>query len=149
MKTFFAFAIVLSAALLAACGKDKFETKPLLEIKDYNSKTITPGETLRIRLNYFDKEGDLSKGTFTYMRIRTNRIPISNPGANDKADTVISILPEFPSKNTAEINIAIDYDFLNEDPVTNDTMYFKFAVVDIKGNKSDTVSSQSIVARQP
>lgn len=142
--------LVLSVTIvLAACGKDKFESKPLLEIKDYNAEVISPNEVLNIRLTYYDKEGDLGTGEFTYIRVRTNGTPIPNPGVNDKADTVRSQVPEFPAKNTGELTINIPYAFMDEDPNRNDTMYFKIAVVDLKGNKSDTISTPLFVARKP
>ena len=61
MRQFALYLILLVG--IVACGKDKFETKPKLEIKDYSSKNIfprpagLPEEELRIRLNFFDKEG--------------------------------------------------------------------------------------------
>ena len=135
--------------LLVACGKDKFQTTPKIEVKSLSSKEIRQGEILTIRLNYFDKEGDLSKGLLTYIRVRTNKTPIPNPGANDKADTIPIQLPEVPVKNTGEISLTFDYNFLDEDPGRNDTMFFKFTVQDTEGNKSDTISTQPITAIKP
>ncbi|MEI9910543.1 MAG: hypothetical protein WDO71_13250 [Bacteroidota bacterium] len=43
-------------------------TKPLIEVKSYNSKEISQHGQLTIRLNYFDKEGDLGKGDFFAVR---------------------------------------------------------------------------------
>jgi len=136
------------AILMAACGKDKFETKPLLEIKDYSSKEISPGETLHLRIDYFDKEGDLSEALLTYIRVRTNATPIPNPNANDKVDTITTVLPSFPVKSTGEITLKFDYNFMDEDPGRNDTMFFRIMVIDKAGNKSDTVSTQKVTARQ-
>ena len=46
MKTLPAIFIVSLTTLLIACGKDKFETKPKLEIKDYSSKEIFQGQSI-------------------------------------------------------------------------------------------------------
>jgi hypothetical protein len=138
--------LVLSVlVLLVACGKDKFETKPLLEIKDYSAKDIYPGQDLVIRINYFDKEGDLSQTPFTAIRRRTNINPPSSQFPF--ADTLIYTLPEFPAKDNGEISFHLNYDFLRQSTVENDTLHFRFSVVDKAGNVSDTVVSDQIIIR--
>ena len=86
MKTLPAIFIFSLATLLIACGKDKYETKPLLEIKDYNSKEIFPGTQLAIRINYFDKEGDLSQAPVIAILRTAQYFSPSAPG-QDKVDT--------------------------------------------------------------
>jgi hypothetical protein len=141
--------IIVSSVLvlLLACGKDKFETKPLLEIKDYNSRDIVQGQTLEVRINYFDKEGDLGQAPFVAIRMRQNIFPL--PPAQEKADTLRSTLPEFPDKDNGEITFRLAYDFLKESVTENDTLIFRFAVTDRAGNKSDTVNSEPIVVHLP
>lgn len=148
MKMFLVFIIILSTVLLAACHKDKFETKPRIEIKDYSSTELFPGDALRIRLNYFDKEGDLNKGLIIIRKIRLNRFP-PIALADYKEDSLDSILPDFPSKDKAEITFQTTYDRLNESQTKNDTIQYRFAVVDRAGNSSDTITSSIIVARMP
>lgn len=147
MKTIPAFFICSLAMLIIACGKDKFETKPKLEIKDYSSKEIFPGEELRIRLNYFDKEGDLSEAPMVGILKRLNIFPI--PPIQDKVDTFRNFLPEFPKNDNGEISFQLPYDFLKESTVENDTILFRFAVSDRAGNKSDTVETAHIVIHLP
>jgi len=143
MKTFPAIFIVSLATLLIACGKDKYETKPLLEIKDYSSKEIYVGSTLTIRINYFDKEGDLSQAPIIGILRRLNAFPLA-PG-QDKVDTIKNNLPEFPKNDNGEISFSLPYDFLKESTVENDTVMFRFAVTDKAGNTSDTVETTPIV----
>lgn len=134
--------------VLFACSKDKFETKPRLEIKDYNTRDITIGGELVIRLNYFDKEGDLGQAPFTAIRVRTNALSL--PPAQEKADTFRYALPEFPDKDNGELTFRLSYDFLRESisPLINDSLILRFAVVDRGGNASDTIDSEPIVVRQ-
>jgi hypothetical protein len=139
MKANLAILVLSLSILLLACGKDKFETKPRLEIKDYSGKEIEQGEILKIRLNYFDKEGDI--------RDRVNVFVL--PPAQDKADTFRYNLPEFPDNVNGEITFQLDYDFLKESITENDTLVFRFAVSDKMGNTSDTISSEKIVIRLP
>ncbi|HEY0732503.1 MAG TPA: hypothetical protein VGD33_08795, partial [Chitinophagaceae bacterium] len=66
----------------------------------------------------------------------------------DKIDTIRTPIPEFPAKNKGEIDILFDYNFMDEDPNRNDTMFFKITVMDLGGNSSDTISTPLVVARQ-
>lgn len=140
----FAISLVI---ILFGCGKDKFETKPKLEIKDYSSRDIFQGMSLRIRLNYFDKEGDLNGAPVIGVLRRLNQVPL--PVGQDKVDTFRTTLPDFPAKDNGEISFELPYDFLKESLVENDTIMFRFAVEDRAGNKSDTVDSDQVVIYLP
>jgi hypothetical protein len=143
MKTFPAIFVVSLAILLIACGKDKYETKPKLEIKDYSSKEIFAGSQLNIRISYFDKEGDLSQAPIIGILRRLNIFPL--PPSLDKVDTIRTNLPEFPKNDDGEITFSLPYDFLKESTTENDTIMFRFSVTDRAGNTSDTVDSAPIV----
>jgi len=148
MKTIILF-IFLFLFTAVSCNKDKFQTKPTIEIKGLNTEeVIAPDGNLEIRMEYTDKEGDLSDGILTYIRIRTNTRAIPNPGINDKVDTVFSAIPEFPTKTQGDIFLNIPYNFMDEDPGRNDTMFFKITVKDTKNNTSDTVTTKTVVAKQ-
>lgn len=148
MKTQRVIATILLITILA-CNKDKFQTKPGIEIKSLNTLEVpAPAGNLEIRMEYTDKEGDLGDGTLTYIRIRTNTLGIPNPTINDKVDTVKSAIPEFPNTTKGDLFLNIPYNFMDEDPGRNDTMYFKITVSDIKNNSSDTISTATVVARQ-
>jgi hypothetical protein len=144
-------AILISSVLfiLFACGKDKFETKPLIEVKSYSSKEIREHGILTIRLNYFDKEGDLGTGPFWAARYRINALPLGTSDA-DRADTLNYALPEFPARDKGEISFQLDYDnFLKESFTQNDTIFFRIAVSDKAGNNSDTIDTEPIVILLP
>ncbi|HSB93099.1 MAG TPA: hypothetical protein VLC28_08285 [Flavitalea sp.] len=136
---------VLCLALVFACGKDTLQTKPSIKVKELNGTQIPPGAILRVTLEFNDKEGDLGAGELTYVRDRLNSRPV--PGAFDKADTARYVLPVFPDRETGDIDVDIPYDFMDEDPNDNDTMVFRFMVIDRAGNKSDTITSEQVVAR--
>ncbi|MFM9908170.1 MAG: hypothetical protein ACKVOW_02410 [Chitinophagaceae bacterium] len=142
------FIPILVLFFIVACTKNKYETRPTIKIKEINSTTIIPNSSLVITLEYTDKEGDLGMGQITYFRKRLNIKPIPNPSVNDKADTVNYSLPEFNNETKGLIEVSIPYDFLTEDPNDNDTMLFKIFVKDFKGNKSDTLTTSNIIAKQ-
>ena len=144
-------AILISSLsfLLFACDKDKFETKPLIEVKSYSSKEIFQNGTLTIRLNYYDKEGDLGTGPFWAARYRLNAQPLGTSDA-DRADSLNYALPEFPARDKGEILLELKYDnFLKESFTQNDTIFFRIAVEDKAGNKSDTINTDPIVILLP
>ena len=147
MKTFCAIAICLSAILFAACGKDKFETKPKIEFAEYD-KIVVPNSLFSARINYFDKEGDLNGGSLVALRVRLNNNPPIAP-SQYKPELYTYVLPDFPAKDKAEILFQLPHSSLDESPTLNDTMLFKFVVTDKAGNESDTLVSDIIVARQP
>ncbi|MBL7698060.1 MAG: hypothetical protein JNK79_07870 [Chitinophagaceae bacterium] len=150
------------AVVVVACDKNKLETRPSLKIKNVNTSEVFPGQQLIVTLEYKDKEGDLGNGFVTYVRNRLNGTPLDP--LLDKTDTVERPLPDFPKTTTGDIEVKIDYAFMDEDPGTpeipatpttpaipavpvNDTMIFKFYVKDAEGNVSDTLSTGTIVER--
>ena len=139
---------ILTACVLTACHKDKFQTKPTISVKDINDPEVPIGATLRITLECTDKEGDEGNGQLTYIRVRTNGTPIPDPTNNDKADTAYATVPDFPTKDKVEMTLDIPYSFLDEDPGLNDTMYFRLTLRDRGNNQSDTISTVPIVAKQ-
>ena len=149
MKTIPAIFVLSFATLLFACGKDKFETKPRLEIKDYSTKELYKGQDLRIRLNYFDKEGDLNGGTAFAIKKRLNLLPLGT-GAHDLYDTFPNInnptpLPNFPPTDQGELTFQLNWSSLQESNNEHDTVIFRFVVTDKAGNTSDTIQSDQIV----
>jgi hypothetical protein len=135
--------------LLFSCDKDKFETRPRIEVKSYSSKEIAQHGILTIRLNYYDKEGDLGTGPFWAARYRLNALPLGSSDA-DRADTLTYALPEFPARDVGEIFLRLEYDnFLKESFSQNDTIFFRIAVEDKAGNKSDTINTDPIVILLP
>jgi hypothetical protein len=137
--------IVAVLVVLFACNKDKFQTKPRITIKSYNSKEFALGSTLEIKLSYTDKEGDIGQGAFYAFRDRLNSRPLSGAD-NDKADTLRYSIPEMATKaDKGELVMTLGYDFLKESNAENDTLVFKIAITDIAGNASDTLTTDKLV----
>jgi len=148
-RLIYALCIMSTVLGLAACNKDKFQTKPTLSVKEINNTDVpAPDGTLRITLECTDKEGDAGGGQLTYIRVRTNSTAIPDPTNNDKADTAHATVPDFPTKDKVEITLDIPYNFLDEDPTLNDTMFFRLTLRDRGSNQSDTISTTQIVAKQ-
>lgn len=146
--------LLVLLVIAGGCDKGKLDTRPSIELKKINGTEFLLDSVtfqvpdLVITLEYNDKEGDLGGGIVTYIRNRTNLDPIENPAANDKIDTIRSILPDFPKTSTGEVDIRFPGGFLIEDPRDNDTMFFQIFVQDVAGNVSDTISTPQVVQRK-
>lgn len=138
--------VLLIAGGVIACNKDKFTTKPQIEVATYNAKVVAPQQDLVIQLKFMDKEGDISEGKFVYIPIRTNRRPLPPDLVLDSVDLTV---PKFPNNNTGFYELRLPWSYLQRSPVENDTFYFRFVAVDRAGNKSDTVNSAQLVALHP
>lgn len=139
---------LITVLTIYACHKDKFQTKPTISVKELNTQEVGIGGTLRVTLECTDKEGDEGGGQLTYIRVRTNVTSIPDPINNDKADTAYATVPDFPKKDKIEMTLDIPYNFLDEDPGRNDTMFFRLTLKDGANNQSDTIETKQIVAKQ-
>ena len=149
--------ILVSCLLLAAvvsCNKDKFQTKPQIKIKSTNYEGVVPkGGTLRINLEFTDKEGDVSDSLWVIRERLNLKSPVVLPAQPYK-------IPSFPNTSQGDIQVDLDYDFgltfgtppiriPGSVPTQNepDTMNLKFVVRDKAGNTSDTAVLGIIVNR--
>ncbi len=111
------------------------------------NSVIPVGGAMQAKINFTQSNGLLSQGIFIAIRTRLNQITL--PPDNQGADTLVSQIPEFPDKNQGEFQYTLDYNYLHQSDQENDTINFKFAVIDRAGNKSDTISTGTIVVLKP
>lgn len=142
--------IAVICLLAVGCGKDKFTTKPQVKYKKVNSNVIGTLQTIQFTVGFTDAEGDFKPGEVFIQRVNPNCTADSN-----FKDSLF--LPEFPSSSNFEGDIKITYSFGGNNgqaPIMNappgecgdtSTCYFRFAVKDKAGNRSDTVNSENIV----
>ncbi|MBO9203966.1 MULTISPECIES: hypothetical protein [Niastella] len=141
----------LGLILFAACGKDKFQDKPTVEIKSVNPTQVSvlSGSYTEILLGFTDKQGDLDSVYLYKERLNSIQKPVQFPILPYR-------LPDFPEKSKGEIKLTI----LNTDLVASenprnqpnapngkepDTIIFKIIVKDRGGNVSDTVTTEQLV----
>lgn len=135
--------VLFGAGLLAACSKDRFTTRPQIEINSYNTKELAVRQDLVILLNFRDKEGDLPGGKFIYYPRRTNRRP--PPFGVEYPDSVVTPILAFPNNDDGEFEFRLNWINLSLGGNENDSIFFRFAVQDAAGNRSDTVQSEGLV----
>ena len=139
------YTIIFSTLLfviLSGCGKDKFDTVPMLEFKSVNTNQLRSGQVLQFTLSFTDKEGDISNKIFVLK---------SSPECPAEDFTESYNIPDFPasSDQKGEIVLSLGY---NANPFPDispkcqkdETATFRFVIKDLAGNVSDTVSSPPI-----
>ncbi len=146
----FKIGILAILVVLIACSKDKFQTKPQVEIKSASPEVVPVNGTLNVRLEFRDKEGDVDNKLFIYKeRLNQRVLPTIR-------DTIERAIPEFPDKDRGEIELELTYQNylisaadpgIPGNPGMNepDTLRFKFVVEDRAGNQSDPAVLEKIV----
>mgnify|MGYP003580306478 CR=1 FL=1 len=154
MKTSIALAAFVVLAMLA-CSKDKFQTVPSLKVKSISTEVVPLNGSLRVTLEYTDKEGDVHDSIWVKKQRLNRRV---TPTIRD---SILYKIPDYPDKTKGEFQITLDYQSilsaiapLNSIPATtppskqSDTLNVKFAVRDKAGHISDSVSIGTIVVRR-
>jgi hypothetical protein len=150
MKTRYV-AVLFLAVGLSSCGKDKFQTIPQLKFISKNTDVVAQNGTLRVTLQFTDKEGDVNDSLLV-VRQRINRSNPVTPPASPYS------IPNFPASTKGEFDITLTYQFglifgispiriPGSNPARNepDTLNLKFVARDRAGNKSDTLTLRNII----
>jgi len=148
------YCLLLFAAfivIVAACNKDKFQTKPTIRIKSINTNVVPANGTFIVTLECTDKEGDVQDSVIIIKnRLNIRVVPTIR-------DTIRYKLPVFPKKDRIEIQATLDFQTIlsainpptipgsNPPQKEPDTLRLTFAVRDNAGNVSDTITSEQIV----
>lgn len=141
--------IALLSLIVVSCSKNKFTTKPQLTFKKVNSDAFVKLQTMEFTIGFTDSEGDFPG------KVYIERV---TPGcAADSNFKVIYDLPEFPTSSNFEGDLKIVYSYGGNNgaaPIMpappgecgdTSSCYFRFALEDKAGNKSDTVKSSTII----
>lgn len=139
---------LLILTICYSCSKDKYKTRPSLEVVDESSVVPRDGQIF-VRLKFTDKEGDIARDTIWYLAELLN---VRRPVGPREYIPVEEPLPNFPDKSSGEIELRLDH-FLYYKEIAdntpehdkNDTIRIRFVLQDRAGNVSDTATSGTIV----
>src|SRR5690349_20522140 len=95
----------LCLIVIAACSKDKFQTKPSIEIKTIGPNPVPLNAPLIVELDYTDKEGDIADSLF----IRKIRINQKKVGVTLRDSFYLQLPGDVPEKNKGTIRLTLDY----------------------------------------
>ena len=142
------------AALLACCGKDKYTTKPQVEIKqvkqgDIQTQTGISGKFVEFDLTVTDKEGDIQN------QIIIDKLDAPAPACQTNAiPDLVYTIPDFPSEANQKINVKVKfsntqisgYATLSGNACTSapHVALFRFRIVDKTGDTSNAVQTEPI-----
>lgn len=141
----------LTLLVIAACSKDKFQTRPSLTLKSKTGDVVPVNGGMVFNFDYTDKEGDVSDTLFL-RKIRLNKRVVAT-----LRDSLRYKVPTAPEKTKGEIELRLDYSTLisaqnpptipGSNPVRRepDTLQFRFVLKDKANNKSDTLVIGPIV----
>jgi hypothetical protein len=150
MKTSVTLAAIIVLAILG-CGKDKFQTVPSLRVKSVSTDVVPLNGSLRVTLEFTDKEGDVHDSIW----VKKKRINLRTTAT--LRDSLVYKIPTYPDKNSGEFEITLDFQSIlsainppnipgsNPPRKEPDTLNVKFAVRDKAGHISDSVSIGQIV----
>jgi pimeloyl-ACP methyl ester carboxylesterase len=150
MKRLLFFGMI--ALLLAACGKDKFQTVPQIEITSFGPDEVVKGQLIKLTADVTDQEGDLQDSLYV-VRKRYNGSTILG-----SADTTRYFLRPLgaPRKQKIEVQVLFLYGELAPEiaPIQNletfaDRDYtIGLVVIDNAGHRSEYVESKRIVLKK-
>ena len=144
--------IALIAGIFTACSKDKFETVPQIEIKEFGPNEVVKGNLIELQALVKDKEGDIQDSLYVVRKLYnlstnfvldtdTIRYFINTLGAPAKQETELLVRFLYGEQNPAVAPL--------EDLVTIDRGYtLGLVVIDKKGNRSPYVESKRIVLKK-
>ena len=144
MKTRIWLALIITFGVIS-CDKDKFETKPQLELKSRNTDIVPVNGSLRLDIEFRDKEGDVSDSLLIVRQRLNKRGPV-------QLAALPYGIPDFPHTDKGEFAVTLEYQFglvlglppirvTGSNPPKNeiDTLRLKIVARDKDGNKSDTL----------
>jgi hypothetical protein len=146
MKLSYLIAAIVLCVLMAACSKDKFTTKPKLELKSINGEAFPSGAPLSFKFNVTDREGDIQDTMWV------QKISYSCPDVNVGWPGAYKI-PDFTGNKNLKVELDVNYCYncsVSPYPVISgcqqrtDSCYFKFWMKDKAGNVSDTVTTGTL-----
>ena len=140
---------------IISCGKDRFETKPQLEYLSRNTDVVEASQSLRLNIEFRDKEGDVSDTLFIVRQRLNKKSPVQLPAS-------FYLIPDFPKTDKGEFEITLDYyDHLttslpaisipgsgNPSKKEIDTLRIKIVARDLGGNKSDTLVVDNVYVKR-
>lgn len=146
--------LLVTGALLAGCGKDKYQTKPQIKIKSVKVGDITDafgntGKVVEFDLTVTDKEGDVQD------TITIDKIDAASPAC--PGNTLLGDkykIPDFPGEANQQVTIKIKYANINiagygllggsSCAPQTDVSRFRFVVTDKAGNRSDSITTEPV-----
>src|SRR3954453_15461422 len=115
---------IMLTAVITACSKNEYNTKPTLKIENVSTNVVQVGEPLTFDIKVTDKEGDVTD-SFYIKKVRINKRV--RPTLRDSFAFKIPDAPK-TTNGTVRVELSYQYYLISADPaIENDTLLFKFS----------------------
>jgi hypothetical protein len=137
--------LLISIMMLAlGCSKDNATTGPTIAIKSYTNTVNNDGSGFSAVLSFSQSGGDISGDSLVIIEHRYNQ-----SYASDHTDTFPTRLPFTPTAPKAEFTAHLAWDFIQYgNQGENDTVDFRFVLIDQNLKHSDTVATGKVIIYQ-
>lgn len=134
---------------IIACNKGKVETIPHVSVKFFNTDIVPQGSTLRVTLDFTDREGDLDSIIVMRQRINArgqqyNRLPYGVPKFNGESRGELIVNLDYPFSLTLDLP-ALRIPGTNPARNEPDTLQLRFQLKDKAGHISDSTSPRQVI----
>lgn len=137
--------LVSVLVLVISCTKDPASRGPNISIKSYTSTVNNNGNGFSATLSFSQSGGNISGDSLVILEHRYNQ-SYANPDHNDIFATR---LPFTPSAPKAEFTAQLAWDLVQYgNQGENDTVDFKFILIDQNLKHSDTVTTGKVIIYQ-
>jgi hypothetical protein len=149
--------IIVVAAVLIACNKDKFKTEPQVELKSISPTSIFRSDVFTIKAEYTDEEGDLDSLLIVYKWYDGNTAvrPPNSANPNDTIRLSFATLSLPAKTREAEMQIQYEYQtsnllaqgilsFTNVPTIRDTTATFGLILKDKAGHRSNYSESEKV-----
>ena len=137
--------LLISALMLTlGCSKDNASTAPTIAIKSYTNTVNNDGNGFSAVLSFSQSGGNISGDSLVIIERRYNQ-----SYASEHTDTFPTRLAFTPTASKAEFTARLAWDFIqygNQDE--NDTVDFRFVLIDQNLKHSDTVVTGKVIIYQ-
>lgn len=131
--------------LALGCSKDNASKGASITIKSYTTTVNNDGNGFSATLSFSQSGGNISGDSLVIIEHRYNQ-SYANP---DHLDTFPTRLPLTPSSSKAEFTTHLSWDFIQYgNQGENDTVDFKFVLIDQNLQHSDTAVTGKVIIYQ-
>lgn len=146
------FIVVVIAFVLAACGKDKYETKPTVTIESFGPEVVNFGDVMRMVATVTDAEGDLQDSVTFVRNIYEGNLRVTSDSSFGTNLQRLNV----PNRRKVELEFLLPYgreagniqQFQNT--VRGIDRHFTISVIvyDAAGNKSEPAETNKVLLKK-
>jgi hypothetical protein len=144
--------VVVLALVAAACGKDKYETKPTVQIESFGPEIVEFGDVMQLRATVTDAEGDLQDSVIFVRNRYEGDVRISSDSSFGTNLQRLNV----PNRRKVELEFTLPYgrefgniqQFQNTERGRDRELAISVIVYDKAGNISEGTESNKVLLKK-